>query len=58
MKNGLIILYLIDMFTRYTLAQLVSSKDPANEKYKDMCENLNIQVLNRAGKIPLAKWLM
>ena len=27
-KNGLKILYLIDMFTRYTLAQWVPSKDP------------------------------
>ena len=81
-KNGLKILYLIDMLTRYTLAQLVSSKDPeviidkvmlmwtgsglgapekfladngeefANEKYKDTCENLNIQVLNTAGQSP------
>ena len=81
-KNGLKIVYLIEIFTRYTLAQLVPSKDPevnidkvmlmwigsdlgapekflaenrgefANEKYKGMCENLNIQVWNTVGQSP------
>ena len=76
------ILYLIDMFTRFTTGRIIKSKKPstivdnvvqmwigngfgspkkfladnggefANEEFKDMCENLNIEVLHTAAESP------
>jgi len=81
-SKGVNILYLIDMFTKFTTARIIKDKKPstiidnvvqmwigngfgtpakfladnggefANEDYKDMCENLNIEVLHTAAENP------
>ena len=86
-KQNLIILYLIDVFTRYTFAAIIKDKKAdtvidvvvknwvlgpfgpprrfladnggefANEKYRDMCENLNIEVLKTGAESPFQNGL-
>ena len=86
-SKNLIILYLIDVFTRYTLASIVPDKKAetitdvvvknwilgpfgpprkfladtggefANEYYRDMCENLNIEVLKTGSESPFQNGL-
>ena len=86
-KQNLIILYLIDVFTRYTFASIIKDKKAdtiidvvvknwvlgpfgpprkfladnggefANEKYRDMCENLNVEVLKTGAESPFQNGL-
>ena len=86
-SKNLIILYLIDVFTRYTFASIIPDKKAetitdvvvknwilgpfgpprkfladnggefANEKYRDMCENLNIEVLKTGAESPFQNGL-
>ena len=86
-SKNLIILYLIDVFTRYTFASIVPDKKAetitdvvvknwilgpfgpprkfladnggefANEYYRDMCENLNIEVLKTGSESPFQNGL-
>ena len=81
-SQGVNILYLIDMFTKFTTARIIKDKKPstiidnvmqmwigngfgtpakfladnggefANVEFKDMCENLNIEVLHTAAESP------
>ena len=87
-KKNIIILYLIDTFTRYTQAFIIPNKKAetiidcimkgwiynmfgaprrfladnggefANDKYRDMCENLNIEVLNTGAESPWSNGLV
>ena len=87
-SRNLIILYLIDVFTRYTFVSIVPDKKAgiitnvvvknwilgpfgpprkcladngwefANEYYRDICENLNIEVLKTGSESPLSKWFV
>ena len=81
-SKGVNILYLIDIFTKFTTARIIKDKKPstiidnvmqmwigngfgapakfladnggefANVEFKDMCENLNIEVLHTAAESP------